>query len=101
MHVVGALAYVAAIGLSIVGIVVVSIVTSYNTDTPTTGDRISVKFGYLVVAALLSSVPFGVGVIARRRRTAAVPWFVLAALTALYAILVALQAAPVKAPTIY
>jgi len=101
VHVVGAFAYVVALGLGLAGAFVVMVVLSYNGDTPTVGDRVDVKLGLLAVALAVSSVPFVVGVIARRWRTAALPWFILAGVTTLWTIAAALSTAPVKAPTIY
>jgi hypothetical protein len=102
VHLVGALAYFGGLGLGIVGIVIVTLTTMYQSgESPSTVDRLNVKLGYLMVAAMVSAVPAVVGMIARRRHTTAVPWFILAGLTALWTVLIALNASPVQAPVIY
>lgn len=98
VHIVGVLAYVVALGFGLVGAVIVLFFTSFSGNAPTTGDRLNLAFSLLSVAAFVTSVPAIIGLVARHLRTAALPWFALAALTAIYTIGVSLSTQPVPGP---
>ena len=95
------LAYGAALGVGLVVAVILVFMTSYEGDAPSAGQRYSLLFGLVVVSSFVTSIPALTGVIARKFQTTAVPWFVVAAITALYTFGSALSQQPLPGGTTF
>ena len=68
--------------------------TSYSGDSPSAGRRYTLLLGLMIVSCIVTAVPASIGVIACQARTIAVPWFLLAALTAVYTFGIAVSTHP-------